>query len=576
MRQDILADRPALLRWDRASVRRPPRSRVLALSGFVAVAVLVAVGIVGYRVVDQSGSTAATAAAAPHFVDVTTSSGLAHTYNGSAAYDVGGGVAAFDCNDDGKPDIYMAGGENPASLYRNDSRIGGDLKFTALHDPATDLTGATGAYPIDIDGDGNVDLVVLRIGETEILRGLGNCRFERANSAWTFDGGNAFATAFSAKWESSAALPALAVGHYRKLDSSGKPTLDCDTSEIARSKADGTGYDRPIALSPGYCTLSMLFSDWDLSGRRDLRVTNDKNYYSSGTDQLWRVAEGQPPTVYSDADGWVSMQIFGMGIAGWDVNGDGYPDYYLTSQGDNKLQTLTAGPNQPTFRDIASKRGVNAAAPFTGGDVLPSTAWHPEFQDVNNDGFVDLFVSKGNIGGQADFATKDPNDLLLGQPDGGFKEAADAAGVLNYERGRGAALADFNLDGLLDLVEVNYGTPARLWRNAGLGDAAAPAPMGGWIALRATEPGPDRDAVGGWIDVKVGDRTVQRELTIGGGHAGGQLGWAHFGLGAASSAQVRVRWPDGGVGPWVQVAANGFYYLDRGAANARSWSPTQP
>ncbi len=97
---------------------------------------------------------------------------------------------------------------------------------------------------------------------------------------------------------------------------------------------------------------------------------------------------------------------------------------------------------------------MNAAQPFTGGDVLPSTAWHPEFEDVNNDGFVDLFVSKGNVDAQPDYARKDPSNLLLGQPDGTFTEAADAAGILSFDRGRGAALADFNLDGLLDLVEV--------------------------------------------------------------------------------------------------------------------------
>ena len=95
------------------------------------------------------------------------------------------------------------------------------------------------------------------------------------------------------------------------------------------------------------------------------------------------------------------MQIWGMGIASRDVTGDGLPDVYLTSQGDNKLQTLLAGPATPTYRDIALRRGVVAAQPVNGGDPLPSTAWHPEFEDVNNDGFMDLFVSKGNVDGAA-------------------------------------------------------------------------------------------------------------------------------------------------------------------------------
>ncbi len=89
-----------------------------------------------------------------------------------------------------------------------------------------------------------------------------------------------------------------------------------------------------------------------------------------------------------------------MGIASEDLTGDGYPEVYLTSQGDNKLQTLADGPAQPTYEDIALELGATAHRPFTGGDVLPSTAWHAEFADVNNDGFLDLFVAKGNVEAQ--------------------------------------------------------------------------------------------------------------------------------------------------------------------------------
>jgi hypothetical protein len=313
----------------------------------------------------------------------------------------------------------------------------------------------------------------------------------------------------------------------------------------------------------------MLFSDWDRSGRRDLRLTNDRHYYVDGQDQLWRIA-GESPRVYTAADGWVNMQIWGMGIASYDLTGKGYPDVFLTSQGDNKLQTLTSGPEHPTYRDMALKRGVTLAQPFTGGDVRPSTAWHPEFQDVNNDGFIDLFVSKGNVTSMPDFAHHDPSNLLLGQPDGTFKEVADAAGVLNFGRGRGAALADFNLDGLLDLVEVNYGDRVALWRNVGAGDAAQPAQMGHWLAIRLLQSGPNRDAIGAWIEVEVGDATLRRELTIGGGHGGGQLGWTHFGLGGAGAARVRVQWPDGQVGPWQQVAADQFVEIEPGVM-ARRW-----
>jgi len=271
-----------------------------------------------------------------------------------------------------------------------------------------------------------------------------------------------------------------------------------------------------------------------------------------------------------------------MGIASYDVTGDGYPDFFLTSQGSNRLQTLTAGPNKPTYGDIGLKSGVLADRPFAGGDTLPSTAWHPEFQDVNNDGYIDLFISKGNVKAEVDFAQKDPSNLLLGQPDGTFQESADAAGILNYDSARGAALADFNLDGQLDLVEVDLGAPMKIWRNTGAGSpggatgATAPAPFGHWLALRVTENGPNRDAIGGWVEVRVGGTTMRRELTVGGGHAGGQLGWVHVGLGLTSEADVRVVWPDGQAGPWLHVAADQFLDLDRAAGTAQPWTPPAP
>ena len=192
---------------------------------------------------------------------------------------------------------------------------------------------------------------------------------------------------------------------------------------------------------------------------------------------------------------------------------------------------------------------------------------------MNNDGFIDLFISKGNVSAMPDYARKDPSNLLLGQPDGTFKEAADAAGILNYGRGRGAALADFNLDGMLDLVEVNYGDSVRLWRNVGSGDAAQPAQMGNWLAIRPVQSGPNRDAIGAWIEVQLGETTLRRELTVGGGHSGGQLGWTHVGLGTATTAKVRIQWPDGEVGPWLRVTANQFIKIERGATQAERWLP---
>ena len=185
---------------------------------------------------------------------------------------------------------------------------------------------------------------------------------------------------------------------------------------------------------------------------------------------------------------------------------------------------------------------------------------------MNNDGLVDLFIAKGNVWDMPDFAMKDPNNLLLQEGDGKFMEAGDKAGVASVEQARGAALADFNLDGLVDMVVVNRNSPAQIWRNTSRN-------AGHWIEVKVEQPGPNRDAVGAWIEVRCeGMPVMRREVTVGGGHAGGQSGWWHFGLGKIPAAEVRVLWPDGSEGDWQALDADGFYILKRGE-QARTFKP---
>ena len=138
----------------------------------------------------------------------------------------------------------------------------------------------------------------------------------------------------------------------------------------------------------------------------------------------------------------------------------------MTSQADNKLQTLEDGATGPQYRDIALERGVTAQRPYVGDGVLPSTAWHPEFDDVNNDGLIDLFVAKGNVDAQVDYASFDPNNLLLGQKNGTFVERG--------EQSRSLAIAP---DGQSFVLGAEWSLSRfdaagqRLWRNSVFGIA---------------------------------------------------------------------------------------------------------
>ena len=502
------------------------------------------------------------ALAAPLFIDETALAGVQHLYTGDSQYFEGGGVAALDCSGDGNEDLFFAGGESRAALYRNESPQGGALAFTKVEAPELELEAVTGAYPIDIDGDHLTDLVVLRVGENIVFRGLGGCSFERANEAWSIDGGDEWTVAFTATWDDNAVFPTLAFGNYLKLTDLTNETDLCEPNVLLRP--DGRSYDPPIELEPAWCTLSMLFSDWNRSGTADLRVTNDRQYSREGEEQLWRASEADP-VAYTRDEGWKLVRIWGMGIASYDITGDGFPEVYLTSQGDNKLQTLADGPDTPTFTDIAIRRGVTAHRPYVGDNTLPSTAWHSEFQDVNNDGFVDLFVAKGNVDAMPEFTSVDPNNLLIGQPDGTFVESGVEAGIVHAGRTRGGALVDLNQDGLLDLVEVNRQEGVRIWRSVGSGTGGEPLMMGNWVDVRVRqELGYNSSGVGSTIEVRIGEHLMTREVTVGGGHASGQLGEYHFGIGSAEGAEVRVIWPDSSASDWVAVDAGRAHLMIRG------------
>ncbi|WP_422071382.1 CRTAC1 family protein [Tranquillimonas rosea] len=461
-----------------------------------------------------------------------------HVYSGGWEHFVGGGVAVFDCSGDGRPEIFAAGGAAPAQLFRNISEQG-TLAFETAEIP--ELTGVTGAWPIDLDGDGPLDLVVLRAGPNVILRGTGDCHFEDATDRFGLAPRDDWSTAFAATWEEGRELPTLAIGNYVDRDDPEGPFGTCDDNLLYRG--DGARYEAPEILSPGYCALSMLISDWARTGRRDLRISNDRHYYvSGGYEQMWRLDEMRE---LGDESGWDKVSIWGMGIASRDITGDGRPEVMLTSMGDQLLQIAEPGG---TYAAAPYEIGTYAQRPFVGDDGRPSTGWHAEWGDVNNDGRSDLFIAKGNVDQMPSNAARDPNNLLIQGADGTFVEAAAEAGVAATERARGAALADFDRDGRLDLVVVNRRAPMELYRNAGA--------AGGWLQLSLSAPPPNTRAVGAWIELRLPDGSVQaREVTVGGGHGGGQAGPHHFGLGAAEEVDLRIIQPDGRATEWVQVEA---------------------
>ncbi|MDB2407464.1 CRTAC1 family protein [Jannaschia sp.] len=481
----------------------------------------------------------------PRFADISDALPLAHLYTGGWEHFVGGGLAVLDCNDDGRPDLFAAGGTSPARLFVNASKPNGALAFETGAVP--EMTGVTGAYPLDIDGDTLLDLFVMRVGPNVLLRGTGACGFTDATEALGLDPGDGWTTAFSATWESDG-LPTLATGDYVDRSDPDGPFGAC--AEVHLHRPMGARYDVPTVLDPGFCPLSMLFSDWQRRGETMLRISNDRHYYlHDGREQMWRLS---PLEELVATDGWAEQKLWGMGIASRDLSGDGLPEVMLTSMGDQVLM-LNEGDG---FVAAPFSAGAAAHRPHTGEDGRPSTGWHAEFGDVDNDGHADLFIAKGNVDQMPGMAMQDPNNLLMQTPDGPFIEAAGIAGVASTARSRGAALVDLDADGLLDLVVVNRRAPLEIYRNV--------TPLSGaWIGIDARQPGANHRAVGAFVELRTEAGLQTQEITVGGGHGGGRAGPLHFGLGEAIEAEIRIVWPDGEASPWRTLAAGTTHVISR-------------
>ena len=109
-----------------------------------------------------------------------------------------------------------------------------------------------------------------------------------------------------------------------------------------------------------------------------------------------------------------------------------------------------------------------------------------------------------------------------------------------------------------------------------MSDGVTPLTGGdGKLGYPARQPAPNVDGIGSWIEVKVGNRVVQREVTVGGGHVGGQAGLDPLGAGDANSVEARVQWPDGETGRWLNVNTNQLTIIERGADRAVTWDPSR-
>ncbi len=444
------------------------------------------------------------------FTDVTAQAGVGGGENW------GKGVLVFDYNNDGFDDIYVCN-YGPNILYKNN----GDGTFTDVTKQAGvgDPRWSSAAAAADYDGDGDLDLFVVNYLDYDINR-----------------------LPVEGKFCSYRGIP-VACGP-RGLKGAG------DT--LYRNNGDGTFTDvseqAGVADKQGYYGLGAVWGDYNNDGRPDLYVANDSTpnylYRNEGNGTFTDVAM-VAGVAYSE-DG---REQAGMGVDFEDYDNDGWLDIVVTNFSDD-YNTVYHNSGKGFFTDVSIDTGV-------GADSQRDLSWGVGFFDFNNDGFKDLFIANGHIYPQVDryglkVTYRQQNKLYLNYGHGKFVNVNDRAGpgLQIVKSHRGAAFADFNNDGYMDIAVVALDdTPSLLMNQGKLGNH--------WILVKLAGTRSNRRGVGARISVATEGMTQVREVKAGGSFASSNDFRAHFGLGKSEVIrQLIVKWPSGGVTTLNQVAVD--------------------
>ncbi len=476
-----------------------------------------------------------------------------------------GGVAIFDYNNDGALDIFFTNGADIRSLkksalkYRNRLYANdGKGHFTDVTERAG-LSGAgydNGAAVADYDNDGFKDIFVGGVYRNTLYRNNGDGTFADVTGKAGLDRTD---TEYGPLWSVGAAwvdvnndgLLDLFIVNYLSWNISTEPPCDylgrreyCHPkfykrlpNQLFLNNGDGTFTDisdsSGIRAHPGK-GMGVGVADYDGDGRMDIFVANDKVYnllfHNLGGNKFEEVAFNAGVAVTENGE-----FISGMGVDFRDLDNDGLPDIAVVALDDETF---------PVYKNIGKRGFLDiTTASRMGALSLPMAGYSPTALDFDNDGWKDIFVTRGHV--QSPLAAPriavDQHNTVFRNLGGKSFDALTAEAGLTAQpprRHRGSAAGDLNGDGRPDVVVSAIAAPAEIWINE--------SPAGHWLDLRLEGTRSNRDGIGATIKVVTKSVTQYNHVTTAAGYASSSAGPVHFGLGKDAAADlIEIRWPSG-------------------------------
>jgi enediyne biosynthesis protein E4 len=477
-----------------------------------------------------------------------------------------GGVAVFDYNKDGRPDIFFANGADIQTLKKNDPKFSNHLYRNDGNGIFTDVTKETGlsgtGFDIcvavgDYDNDGFPDLFVGGVHGNTLYRNNGDGTFTDITAKAGLN--RSVDPQYGPLWTAAAAwvdvnndgLLDLIVINY--LQWSIKTETLCpfagtndycsperykgQPNQLFLNRGDGTFED--VSEKWGLRAhvgkgMGVGVADYDLDGLPDIFVTNDTSYnflFHNTGQKFDEVGFQQDVALVEDGE-----FVSGMGLDFRDYNNDGYPDIVFVAL-NNQTFPFFMNKAGKHFEEVTFATGMRQLSRSMSG-------YGPGFFDFDNDGWKDLFVSRGHVESVAapSYAIEQNNTVFRNPGATGKWEALTAEAGFDASppaRHRGCAFADFDGDGRMDVVVTALGRNAEIWMNR-------TENSGHWldIALEGTKS--NRDGMGARIKVVTSVGAQYNHMTSSVGYASSSYGPVHFGLGTNTGAkEIEIHWPSG-------------------------------